>query len=108
MAVRERFIDQINENEHLVQVKWRAGAERIFDESYDSIVHLNDDEDDNCFYCPNCMEPIYEEEFDELESTTWLLVTIYPSSLIIIPEPLAVASDFVGIPNPKYEFDVAV
>ena len=28
----------------------------------------NDDEDDNCFYCPNCIEPIYEEDFDELES----------------------------------------
>ena len=67
MTVRERFIDQINKNEHLVQVKWRAGAERIFNESYDSVVHLNDDEDDNCFYCPNCMEPIYEEDYSELD-----------------------------------------
>lgn len=68
MTVRERFIEDINDNETLVKVYWRAGAERIFDESYDSVVHINDDEDDNCFYCPNCMEPVYEEDYDELDS----------------------------------------
>lgn len=68
MTVRERFIEDINENETLVKINWRAGAERIFDESYDSVVHIDDDEDDNCFYCPNCMEPVYEEDYDEFDS----------------------------------------
>lgn len=68
MTVRERFIEDINENETLVKIKWRAGAERIFDEFYDSVVHIDDNEDDNCFYCPNCMEPVYEEDYYELDS----------------------------------------
>ena len=68
MTVRERFIEDLNMGETLVKVSWQAGADRIFNESYDSIVHLNDDEDDNCFYCPNCMEPVYEEDYSELDS----------------------------------------
>ena len=45
---------------------------------------------------------------EEDDDTTWLFVKIYPSSLIIIPEPEAVASEVVGIPNPNIEVDVVV
>ena len=47
MAVRERFIDDVKKTETLVKVDWSEGAERIFNESYDSVVHLNDDEDES-------------------------------------------------------------
>ena len=35
---------------------------------YDTIAYIDSDEDDNCIYCPECGEPIYECDYPEIET----------------------------------------
>lgn len=48
-------------------MKWREFANAIISE-YDTIAYIDSDEDDNCIYCPECGEPIYECDYPEIET----------------------------------------
>ena len=48
-------------------MKWREFANAIMRE-YDTIAYIDSDEDDNCIYCLECGEPIYECDYPEIET----------------------------------------
>ena len=52
----------------MVRVDWEFFMNHLINEGYDVDVHYNEDEDDenyddNCITCPECREPIYEEDY---------------------------------------------
>lgn len=55
----------------MFKVEWETLMNVIINSGYNTEVHFNEDEDDenyddNCVYCPECNEPLYEVDFPEV------------------------------------------
>lgn len=48
-------------------MKWREFVSELTTKGFDTIISLDDEDNDNCVYCPECGEPIYEEDYPEIE-----------------------------------------
>ena len=56
------------------EILWENACNALIAETYDIEVHLNEDEEDenydeNCFYCVECGEPIYECDYPKIGVT---------------------------------------
>ncbi len=57
----------------MYKVEWEEFMNHILNEGYDTVVHFNENEDDenydeDCVYCPECGDPIYREDFPEIDA----------------------------------------
>lgn len=51
----------------MAKIAWEQAANWV-DKIYDTYVNLDREDEDRCFICPECGEPILEEDFPELDS----------------------------------------
>lgn len=53
------------------EIPWENACRVLIAETYDIEIHFNEDEEDenydeNCFYCPECTEVVYECDYPKI------------------------------------------
>lgn len=63
----------------MIEIPWENACRVLIAETYDIEIHFNEDEEDenydeNCFYCPECGEPIYECDYPKIGASEFAVI----------------------------------